>query len=358
MFKWIGSALVALLEGIGAVLLFLVKAAAVLLVIAAIVLVTGYKIKDEYESYQVAQEEKRKEERRIADERQDLIKRIAVERQARTLLKDASRAAEVGWEDEAKEIYKEVIKRWPDDPRGYYHLAVFLQKQGALRESQAELAQAYERRAEWPQEDLEMSRQKFPVRAALEPPFLPRADEMLAERAWLLFRIEDRDESERIFRFLYDNYPGNPRYRSALGYHLAYKDSGLDEAISLLEEAVKEYPDDPNALTALGWAKHNKGWLREAGTHLEKALRSDQDQNQYDYIRTLAHYGALRWEEEDRDVAKAIWREGWCEDAEHEVLQWTLDSYNIKFKEGDPRHRQSPRGAVICRVLDRLEEEN
>lgn len=304
----------------------------------------------------------------------------------------ASFASEAGMETATENIYKDIIETQRVDPLGYYHFAMFRKKQGELREADDLLKHAhltkvlsdaadndmnlFEFLIGWGANAIDDDPVAFPegylserlmdlaidllpdplVAKALELPPLPRREEMQEERAWLLFRLGDTWESERIFRDLVKEHPGNPRYRGALGYQLAYEDSDLDEAISLLETAAKEEPEDPNILAALGWAQYRQSWIRDAGVNLEKALRSEQDQEQYDYVRTLAHYGEVRWEEGDQKEAVAVWREGWCQDDTHNVLQWTLRRYSIKFEEGDPRHRQTPRGAVICRVLDRSEE--
>ena len=297
----------------------------------------------------------------------------------------ASFAAEAGLESEAEEVYEKIIAKQPDDPLGYYRFAMFLKKQGELRKATEMLDQAissaqepnaghatllwnlgvaageYKMPVDFTEllKDLGVSQMPEPLVAkALELPLLPTVDEMQAERAWLLFRQGNTGGSQKIFRDLTGQYPDNPRYRGALGYQLADEGSDLDEAVRLLEEAAKGAPNDPNILAALGWVQYRQGWLREANVNLAKALRSNQEQEQYDYIRTLAHYGEILWEEGNQEEARKVWQEAWCEDDKHDVLQKTLLRYNIKFEEGDPRHRQSPRGAVICRALGRLEEEN
>ncbi len=294
----------------------------------------------------------------------------------------ASFAAEAGMNAEAEEVYEKIIAEQPDDPIGYYRFALFLKKQGKLRKATEMLDQAISsaqgpnaRRAKllWDLgakagiykvpvgftellKDLGVSQMPEPLVAkALELPLLPTVDEMQAERAWLLFRQGNASGSQKIFRDLADQHPDNPRYRGALGYQLAYEGSDLDEAVRLLEEAAKGAPNDPNILTALGWVQYSQGWLPEASVHLGKALRSEQGQEQYEYVRTLAHYGEILWEEGKQEEAVKVWREGWCEDDGHDVLQKTLLRRNIKFEEGNLHYRQSPRGAVICRVLDRLE---
>ena len=335
MFKWVGSTLVTLLEGIGALLLFLVKAAAFFLIAWAVV-------------YQV---------NNMLDEWSEEASLVYAEKEFRTQLEFAASLVGEGWKNNATKRYKEIINKWPDDPRGYYHLAVFLERQGELEKAAEELARAFARRAKWPKEAVAMSQSlDLSTTKRLDRPLLPSADAMRARRAWLLFRLGESASSEQIFQRLVENYPNNPRYRSALGYLLVYNGSALDLGVRLLEEADEETENDPNILTALGWAQYHKGWLDEAGVNLAKALRSDQGQEQYDYVRTLAHYGEILWAQEHRAEARAVWREGWCDDANHNVLRETLQRYGIEFKEVDSRHRQSLRGTVLCRVRDRRKE--
>lgn len=295
----------------------------------------------------------------------------------------ASFAAEAGKEAAVKKAFTKIIEKQPDAPLGYYRFAMFLKKQGELDEALKKLNQAISKaqrsnadtarlisefriktgRYKMPAgftellKDLGVSQMPEPLVAkALELPLLPAVDEMRAERAWLLFRLGQTARSKNIFRDLAKEDPDNPRYRGALGYQLAYEGNDLEKARRLLEEAAKEAPNDPNILTALGWAQYRQGLLRDASVNLAKALRSNQEQDQYDYIRTLAHYGEVIWEEGYQEEAIKIWREAWCEDNEHDVLQRTLWRYNKGFEEGDPRHRQTARGAVLCRASARLKE--
>ncbi len=347
-FKWVGAILVALFEGAVFVLVMLLKGAAVLLAIGIGYWVLNGLLDEWSENRQLAREEERKK-----------VLLVNAEKLVRTQLELAAFFVREGWENDATKIYKEIIDEWPDDPRGYYHLAAFLERQGNLEEAAEELARAFARRAKWPEEAVEMSQSlDLSTTKRLDRPLLPGADAMIAKRAWLLFRLGESDSSENIFQRLVKNYPNNPRYRSALGYHWVYNGSNIDWGIGLLEEADEETENDPNILAALGWAQYHKGWLDEANVNLAKALRSDQGQEQYDYVRTLAHYGEILWAQERKAEARAVWREGWCDDADHNVLQETLQRNGIEFKEVDSRHRQSLRGAVLCRVRDRLEEEN
>lgn len=299
----------------------------------------------------------------------------------RVEFKLASLAAEAGSKAAAAEIYKKIIDKQQYDPVGHYHFAVFLKKQGELGEATKKLAKAiklvllpneadddkrpifnkdyngrlsldYEAAFEYLKAlALDISQNPPLVAKALELPSLPEVHEMRAEYAWLLFRRGYEDESIEIFRYLKNEHKFISSYSGALGSQLAYKGSDLDEAIKLLNEAIEDAPNDPNFLAALGWAQYRQNKLNDdARKNLEKALENDQGQDQYDYVRTLAHYGVVRWENEDEKEALTIWREGWCEAPEHDVLKDTLENYKINW---NLRRQQSPRGAMICRTLDR-----
>ena len=63
-----------------------------------------------------------------------------------------------------------------------------------------------------------------------------------------------------------------------LGYLLAVRGEQLDEAIQLVQRALKEEPDNGAYLDSLGWAYFRRGNLNEAEKYLVAAVQADAGQ--------------------------------------------------------------------------------
>ena len=348
MIEEIFSFLLGLFQGIAAFLLGLLRLAVILLIAAIVIWPFRANYIELRTAGQWAQAERIYKEAGASVAFEFLDGSVA-QRDQRIKFKLASFAAEAGMEAEAQKTYIEIIYAQPHDPRGYYYFAEFWEGQGELEKATERMEEAI-RRASSPRKivnkpsdsiefwiALAMDLMPDPLIAkALELPPLPRVAAMQVKHVW------------------WQHLRSSPNYLGAPEYQIVESTTDLDEVIRVLEEDAKEKVNDPDILAALGWAKYHKGWFREAGVDLEKSLRSEQYQASHDYVRTLAYYGAVRWEEGDEGAAIAVWREGWCEDNEHEELQRIMRYYyKGKFEEADSRHRQSLRGAVLCRISDR-----
>ena len=65
--------------------------------------------------------------------------------------------------------------------------------------------------------------------------------------------------------------PANARVLNHLGYLLATRGDQLDEAVSLVQRALKTSPDQPEYLDSLGWAYFKRGDLNDALKYLSAA---------------------------------------------------------------------------------------
>ena len=80
------------------------------------------------------------------------------------------------------------------------------------------------------------------------------------------------DLAEVEFRKLIDANPNNASALNFLGYMLADRGIRLDEAVSLIERAVKEEPGNSAYLDSMGWAFYKQNKLAEAQDYLQKAV--------------------------------------------------------------------------------------
>src|SRR6202142_1158035 len=102
-------------------------------------------------------------------------------------------------------------------------------------------------------------------------------DQDAKETAWyMLGAIYERqkkfDLAEQQFRRVLDASPKNAAVLNYYGYMLANRGVRLDEATSLIQQAVQQDPNNGAFLDSLGWAYYKQNKLTEAEQYLQKAV--------------------------------------------------------------------------------------
>jgi tetratricopeptide (TPR) repeat protein len=102
-------------------------------------------------------------------------------------------------------------------------------------------------------------------------------DQDAKETAWyMLGAIYERqkkfDLAEQQFRRVLDASPNNAAVLNYYGYMLANRGVRLDEATSLIQQAVQQDPNNGAFLDSLGWAYYKQNKLTEAEQYLQKAV--------------------------------------------------------------------------------------
>ncbi len=110
-------------------------------------------------------------------------------------------------------------------------------------------------------------------------------------------------EAERMFRDLLAKDPLDANTLNYLGYMLAERGTKLDEAVSLIERALKVEPDNPSYLDSLGWAYVQQGKIDLADAPLTKAAAGLPKNS---VIQD--HLGDLRLKQNRRNDAIAAWQ--------------------------------------------------
>lgn len=87
-------------------------------------------------------------------------------------------------------------------------------------------------------------------------------------------------DAERILRQIVAAEPMNASALNYLGYLLAVRGEQLDEAIQLVQRALKEEPDNGAYLDSLGWAYFRRGNLDEAEKYLVAAVKQMPDNSE------------------------------------------------------------------------------
>ncbi len=146
----------------------------------------------------------------------------------------------------------------------------------------------------------------------------PDEPRLLYARAMLSIEMDDLPTGEADLRKVLATDPDSADALNALGYTLADRTDRLQEAVELIEKAIKIKPDEPAIIDSYGWAQYRLGNLDEAVKLLRKAYAKQPDSE------IAAHLGEVLWVSGDREGARQIWEQGRKEDAEDKVLIETM----------------------------------
>lgn len=97
---------------------------------------------------------------------------------------------------------------------------------------------------------------------------------------WLLYysrgiaheRNDDMDSAETDFRAALALNPEQPQVLNYLGYSLVEEQRNMEEALDMIERAVKGQPDSGYIVDSLGWVYYRMGRYQEAVPQMEKAV--------------------------------------------------------------------------------------
>jgi tetratricopeptide (TPR) repeat protein len=113
----------------------------------------------------------------------------------------------------------------------------------------------------------------------------------------------DFKSAEETLRQILDEMPGNPIALNNLGYFLLERGDRYDEALKMIQEAVRIDPKNPSYLDSLGWAYFKLGRLAEAQKYLQSAARIDSGS-----AAIAEHLGDAYEKAGQPDLAKASWQ--------------------------------------------------
>lgn len=118
-----------------------------------------------------------------------------------------------------------------------------------------------------------------------------------------LDRAGRRPDAQKVFRDLIARDPLDANALNYLGYMLAEQGTSLDEAVSLIQRALKVDPENPSYLDSLGWAYFQQGKLDLADAPLSAAA-SRLPKNSV----IQDHLGDLRLKQDRRAEAIEAWQ--------------------------------------------------
>ena len=113
----------------------------------------------------------------------------------------------------------------------------------------------------------------------------------------------DHLAAENTLRGILKSNPRNPIALNNLGYFLVERNEKLDEALDLIQQAVRIDPTNPSYLDSLGWAYFKLGKFTEAENNLKAAAKYDSSS-----ATILEHLGDVYQKLNKKDLAKKSWQ--------------------------------------------------
>ena len=113
----------------------------------------------------------------------------------------------------------------------------------------------------------------------------------------------DHVAAESTLRGVLKETPSNPIALNNLGYFLVERGERLEEAVEMINRAVKTDPRNGTFLDSLGWAYFKLGKADLAEKYLRDAARADADS-----ATIMEHLGDVLFERKDLEKAKWAWR--------------------------------------------------
>jgi Flp pilus assembly protein TadD len=121
------------------------------------------------------------------------------------------------------------------------------------------------------------------------------------DRAVILERAGRVKESVDVLERLLKERPDDPVLMNALGYTLADHGLDLSRAEGLIHKALLSTPDSPAVLDSLGWVRYRQGDARGAAAELEHAYSLEHDAD------IAAHWGEALWTSGKHQEARRVW---------------------------------------------------
>jgi tetratricopeptide (TPR) repeat protein len=141
----------------------------------------------------------------------------------------------------------------------------------------------------------------------------------------------DTKAAEGTLRDLVTRDPEDANALNSLGYMLAERGERLDEAVQLVQRALKIDPENPSFLDSLGWAYFQQGHLDQADQPLTRAAAELQTSSV-----VQEHLGDLRFKQQRFADAASAWERALSGDGQ------SIDRARIEKKIRDARARMDP----------------
>ncbi len=135
----------------------------------------------------------------------------------------------------------------------------------------------------------------------------------------------DFKSAETTLRGILAESPNNPIAQNNLGYFLTERNEKLDEALRLIQQALKSDPDNPSYLDSLGWVYYKQGRLDLAEENLKKALKFDPSS-----ATIHDHLGDVFQKQGKAELARTSWQKALTLSSDAEQIKTIKEKLNKK----------------------------
>ena len=210
------------------------------------------------------------------------------------------------------------------------HSATILARQGKLDEARKylqESVQNAQQRVQFTQAEAQLLREANDYRGAYDVlgqalEKNPKSPELLYDHAMVAEKIDRIDVLESNLRQVIQIKPDYAHAYNALGYTLADRNTRLQEAYALIEQALKIAPEDPFIMDSMGWVLYRMSQHDAALTFLKRAFELRPD------AEIAAHLGEVLWAAGRPDEARKIWNSALKLSPANEVLLATVKKFS------------------------------
>ncbi len=146
--------------------------------------------------------------------------------------------------------------------------------------------------------------------------------DLLYFRAMTGEKFDRFDILERDLRTIISIDPDNADALNALGYSLADQTDRYEEALELIEKALRLKPDEAAFIDSMGWVMYRLQNLPEAEKYLRKALKM------FPNDEVAAHLGEVLWSLGEKNEADRVWKEALELKPDSEILKQVIEKFS------------------------------
>lgn len=147
---------------------------------------------------------------------------------------------------------------------------------------------------------------------------LPDDLRLLYARSMVEVDMNDIAAAERDLRRVIELKPDDAEALNALGYTLADQTTRKQEALALIQKAIKLKPDEPAIIDSMGWVQYRLGNFAASLKELRRAFALQPD------AEIAAHLGEVLWADGQHAEARRVWEKGSKKDARNKTLLDTI----------------------------------
>ena len=153
----------------------------------------------------------------------------------------------------------------------------------------------------------------------------PNHVDLLYTRAMMAEKQGNLDGLERDLKAILEQQPENATALNALGYTLTNRTERHEEALELIEKALKLKPNDPAIIDSMGWVHFKLGQLQEALKYIQRAFELFPDPE------VASHLIEIWWSLGEKQKAKDLGKKMLQEHPDNDLINQVLTKLSIKL---------------------------